>query len=70
MKFFFECKDCTKRHLGCHDECEAYKRDKEEYGRLKVIEENERDIRKYVRATADKNLTKAARRKGWRKVLR
>ena len=22
------CKDCTERHLGCHSECEKYRKDK------------------------------------------
>ena len=25
------CKDCSERHLGCHDKCEKYLKAKEEY---------------------------------------
>lgn len=25
------CKDCTKRHLGCHDRCEDYQSSKPKY---------------------------------------
>ncbi len=32
------CRDCTKRHLGCHDSCEEYQATKPKYnqnGRFK-----------------------------------
>lgn len=35
----FHCKDCNKRHLGCHSECEVYLKDKKVHDELK---ENER----------------------------
>lgn len=24
----FNCKDCANRHIGCHERCESYKKDK------------------------------------------
>lgn len=27
-KYFTHCKDCSKRHVGCHDSCDYYKTDK------------------------------------------
>lgn len=40
------CKDCTKRHIGCHAHCEDYKAFRkqldEENIRRRQIEQNER----------------------------
>lgn len=31
------CKDCKKRHLGCHSTCEDYIREKSEHDNLRSI---------------------------------
>ena len=39
------CKDCTKRHVGCHAECEEYKNDiakrKEKAEKIRKAKEQE-----------------------------
>lgn len=32
---FTPCRDCNKRHVGCHSSCEDYKKFLEEYERFK-----------------------------------
>ena len=32
------CKGCERRKLGCHDECDAYRRASEERERIKTAE--------------------------------
>lgn len=36
------CYKCEKRYLGCHAECEEYKKEKEELTRIREIEKRER----------------------------
>lgn len=31
------CKNCTERYLGCHSECEQYKKEKEEVVRVREL---------------------------------
>lgn len=36
------CYKCEKRYLGCHADCEDYKKEKEELTRIREIEKRER----------------------------
>lgn len=36
------CYGCEKRYLGCHAECEEYKKQREELTRIREIEKRER----------------------------
>ena len=36
------CYKCEKRYLGCHADCEEYKKEKEELTRIREIEKRER----------------------------
>jgi hypothetical protein len=38
---FKECITCTKRHIGCHNTCESYLRDKEKCERIKELKQKD-----------------------------
>lgn len=40
----FHCKDCDKRHPGCHAECETYKQDKAAWDEKREAQLKERHI--------------------------
>lgn len=57
------CKDCTKRHIGCHSECEEYKQFVEKnksISHAKFIESMERRGSKKF----EKNMANKIRRNG------
>lgn len=37
MKLIRCCKDCTRRHPACHDTCERYRAEREEYLKEKEV---------------------------------
>lgn len=37
------CRDCTKRHTGCHASCEDYKREKSELDELRSAMQAQKD---------------------------
>ena len=43
----FECKGCTKRHPGCHSECESYLAEKKRLQAQKDAHESERNFNAY-----------------------
>ena len=46
----FSCKNCTKRHVGCHSTCETYHKEKKEYDlREKEIGHREKMDREFDR---------------------
>lgn len=47
MPFTYSCKDCTDRHLYCHDTCEKYKKDKEERAKMKDAGKADREYQQY-----------------------
>lgn len=47
-----QCKGCTKRHVGCHGECESYKEAKAEHD---MAVERKREYLTYIQYVADKN---------------
>ena len=44
------CKDCDKRHLGCHDKCEAYQQYKDERRIIAENRQKEKVVRTYSAA--------------------
>jgi hypothetical protein len=44
------CKDCVapKRHLGCHDTCEDYKKEKAEHDKSKQNERKKRESERLI----------------------
>lgn len=52
------CYGCTERHVGCHSDCEKYKKALEEYKRkkdaFKVIERAQKDIDGYTKSNIEK----------------
>lgn len=45
----FECKNCPKRHVGCHATCESYLRGKEEMKRIDRNRKAESEINGYAK---------------------
>lgn len=62
MSFIFSCKGCTKRVPGCHDQCETYKQEKEEYNRRKALNDCSLEYG-YLCASVEKTMTKYLRNK-------
>jgi len=60
MKKIECCKECTKRYLGCHSECEEYISESNE---LKNIKHNER--REHYLMTSRNNQMKSRPRNKW-----
>lgn len=44
----FTCKDCPDREPGCHGYCKKYKREKEEFEKLKLENRKDFDVDEYV----------------------
>ena len=53
------CKDCTKRYIGCHSDCERYNKEKSDSDKYKAIVQSNKDKiirdRAYVRDALEKN---------------
>ena len=47
MTTTFACKDCPDRKVGCHGQCEKYKKQCEELQRKKEKTKHDRDFEKY-----------------------
>jgi hypothetical protein len=30
-RYFYSCKNCEERHVGCHSDCEKYKKEREQH---------------------------------------
>lgn len=63
------CKDCVapKRHLGCHDTCKEYKKEKAEHEAAKQKEREEKEKAGYPMGKHDFDMigfVRAKRRKG------
>ena len=41
---FHVCHHCKDRKIGCHADCEAYLKEKEQYNEIKEKDKNERTI--------------------------
>lgn len=59
------CKDCTKRYVGCHSECEIYqnalKKWRERGEKIKKNKEVMREYERFRRHNVDKELKKTSR---------
>ena len=53
------CKECTKRHLGCHDHCEEYQAARAEYENIKNAARANEELYRYI----SEQITKTLRRK-------
>lgn len=53
------CKDCTKRHIGCHSDCERYNKEKSDNDKYKAIVQSHKDKiirdRAYVREAIERS---------------
>lgn len=63
MGFFKACKSCDSHIPGCHSHCEKYKKEREEYDRLKAVERKNRDTRQGLKDQRAAAVGKAVRRK-------
>lgn len=61
----FSCKDCTKRHMGCHSECDTYKKEVIENERRKSQRKISQEFYNYTREriATDMNITAKKRKK-------
>lgn len=55
------CKDCQKRHIGCHGKCETYKAAKEELEKKKAYLNADAEIRGYEHARTSRINDKVAK---------
>lgn len=69
IKYFKHCHKCTKRYEACHDTCEDYKADLEEYH--KTMQKADPEIDKYVRSgVAQREIIEAKEKQRMNKIKR
>ena len=56
MSLNFSCKDCENRYVGCHSECEVYKKEKEKHNK-KMQKIKELKTKVHSNHTSQKTLT-------------
>ena len=58
------CKDCTKRHIGCHAKCEKYKQDQEKRRKEKEQIKKAKDHDNMLNGYEWERINRAKKKKG------
>lgn len=59
----FSCKDCTKRHMGCHSECDTYKNEVIENERQKSQRKISQEFYNYTRESMANHMNISAKKR-------
>lgn len=53
------CKDCDKRHLGCHTQCETYKEQKKNFEETKAEWRKQKELENGLNTEQIKNVCRS-----------